>query len=203
MSPSDLNSLGLGVDVQLISKGVVADDAYISRRAWNFAILGECPFHPLGGCGVERLGSYPRVWPKGCRIPRFWCSLAGRSISLLPESLAAGVSGSLDSIEASVEVIEALGISAAVDVVYPANADDAISLESARRSLRRRAGWVYPMLIAVVTLFADRFVGVAPTLRSMRLALGVDRVLVPLRLIVETHLAALQRPFGLCARASA
>ena len=189
--------------MQTLWKGTVADEAYVSRRAWRFAILDACPFHPAGGCGVERLGSYPRIWPQGCRIPRFWCPLASCSISLLPESLAAGVTGSLDAIECAVDAIETGGITSAVDVVHPADAEDASGLEAARRSLRRRARWVYPTLVTIVSLLADRLSGVAPTLRAMRVALGVDRVLVAVRSVAEMHLGEVARPLGFRARVSA
>lgn len=200
LSPGDWTSLGLGVDVQTLWKGIVADEVYVSRRAWQFAILDACPLHPAGGCGVERLGSYPRLWPKGCRIPRFWCPLASCSISLLPESLAAGIRGPLDAIETAAEAVESVGITASVDAIFPPDADDAIGLVAATRALRRRSRWVRAVLAAIITLMPDRFVGVAPTLTAMRAALGVERVLVMLRSIAETHLDALARPFGFRAR---
>ena len=203
LSPGDWNSLGLGVDVQLLLKGIVADEAYVSRRAWEHAILDACPFHPGGGCGVTRHGSYPRIWPAGCRIARFWCPVAGTSISLLPESLAAGVRGPLDAIEAAMDAIETHGVAGAVEVVLPANTDDAVGLTSATRWLRRRARWVRSFFVALVTLLADRFAGVAPTLSAIRAELGVERVLVALRRVAETHLSALARPFGFRARAGA
>lgn len=203
LSPGDWNSLGLGVDVQVLLKGLVADEAYVTGRGWEHAILGECPLHPEGGCGVGGHGSYARVWPEGCRIARFWCPVARVSISLLPESLAAGVTGSLDAIEAAAEAVEAHGLAAAVEVVLPADADDAVGLVGATRWVRRRARWVDGLLLALVTLMADRFAGVAPTLAGLRAALGVERVLVALRPIAERHLSALARPFGLQARARA
>lgn len=203
LSPGDSYSLGLGVDVQLLAKGIVADEAYVSRRAWEYAILDACPFHPDGGCGVERLGSYPRIWPVGCRIARFWCPVAGASISLLPESLAAGVTGSLDAIEDAMDAIEAHGVAASVEAVLPSDADDAVGLTSATRWLRRRARWVRSLLVAIVTLLTDRFAGVAPTLAAIRAALGAERALVALRPIAEAHLSTLARPFGFRARAGA
>ena len=204
MSPGDWSSLGLGVcDVQLLAKGIVADGAYVSRRAWEYAILDTCPFHPAGGCGVERLGSSPRVWPAGCRIARFWCPVASKSISLLPESLAAGITGPLEAIEAAADAVESVGVTAAVDMIFPPDADEAIGLVTATRALRRRSHWVHALLVAVITLLPDRFVGVAPTLVAMRAALGVDRVLVALRSIAEAHLDALARPFGFRARGRA
>jgi len=141
--------------VQILSKGTVADEAYVSGRAWERAILVACPLHPEGGCGVQRLGSYPRVWPAGCRIPRFYCPVARVSISLLPESLAAGIRGSLDAVERAAEQVETLGITAAVDEVHPADAPNVIGLAGAIRSLRRRARWVRAVLVAVVTLIGS------------------------------------------------
>ena len=85
----------------------------------------------------------------------------------------------------------------------PADVEDAIGLEAARRSLRRRARWVYPTLITLVSLLADRLSGVAPTLHAMRIALGVERVLVALRSVAEMHLGAVARPLGFRARVSA
>jgi hypothetical protein len=143
------------------------------------------------------------VWPAGCRIARFWCPVAEHSISLLPESLAAGLTGPLEAIEDAAEVVESVGMSAAVDAVFPSDADDAIGLVAATRALRRRVRWVHAVLVAVVTLLPARFVGVAPTLAAMRGALGVDRVLVVLRSLAEEHLGALARPFGFCARGRA
>ena len=200
VSPGDSYSLGLDVGVQLLWKEVDADEAYVSGRAWERAILSECPFHPGGGCGVERLGSYPRVWPEGCRIARFWCPVARASISLLPESLAAGVTGSLDAIEAVVDSVEAHGVAGAVEVVFPVDGEKFVGTTTATRSLRRRVRWVRSLLLAVVTLLADRFVGIAPTLESLRAALRVERVLVALRRLPELDLLSIARPLGFRAR---
>lgn len=183
--------------MQLIWKDVVADEAYVSGRAWERAILCECPLHLDGGCRIERLGSYRRVWPRGCRIPRFWCPVAGTSISLLPETLAAGVTGSLDTIEAAVDAVDAHGIAGAVEVVFPADAERFVGVTSALRLLRRRVRWVRAVLLAIVTLLADRFAGIAPTLEAMREALGTSRVLVALRALPEIDVGLFAHPLGL------
>lgn len=202
VSPGDSHSLGLGVDddMQLLLKGVVADEAYVSGRSWERELLGECPFHKAGGCGLRRLGSYPRVWPEGCRVGRYLCPVQGTTISLLPQSLAAGVTGPLAAIERAADAVERLGAEGAVDEVHPADDDEAIGHVGAVRSVRRRATWVRSTLLAIVTLLPARFIGVEPTLAGLRAALGVESVLVELRRLVEEHLGILPRPFGFRAR---
>lgn len=181
----------------------VAEDRYVSERAWERAILDECPFHPEGGCGVERLGSYPRVTPEGARVARFWCPLAAASISLLPTFLAARYRGTLDAFEATALAVEDAGsIAATVEIVHPSGDENAIGLEGARRSIRRRVRRVRAVLLAVITLMPERFAGATPSVRALRVALATDRVLVTLRALVAEHLGALLCPLGFRARAS-
>lgn len=190
--------------MQIPWKVPVADDRYVADRAWERAVLCACPFHPAGGCGVQRLGTYGRVSPAGTRVARWWCPVARKSISLLPEFLAARLSGTLDEVEAIVVAVEeAGGVTAAVDTAHPADADDAIGLEGALRSMRRRVRAVRSSLLAIITLLPERFAGVAPTITSMRAALSTDRALVALREVAAQHLSALPPPLGFVARASA
>jgi len=189
--------------VQLLWKCPLSDERYVSERAWESAILDSCPFHAEGGCGLERLGTYARVAPAGARVPRWWCPTAGTSISLLPSFLAARLSGTLAAVEAVVAAVESAGsVATAVDVVHPPDADDAIGLVGALRSIRRRVTAVRAALLAIATLMAERFVGVAPTLASFRAALGCERVLVRVRELGERHLGALPVPLGFRARGS-
>jgi len=189
--------------VQLFWNCPLSDERYVSERAWESAILDNCPFHPEGGCGVERLGSYARVAPAGVRVPRWWCPRQRASVSLLPSFLAARLSGTLAEVEDVVaEVESAGGISAAVDTVHPPDADGAISLTSALRWIRRRVAAVRAALLAILTLMPERFVGLQPTLAAFREALGAERVLVELRANVARHLGALPVPLGFRARAS-
>ena len=136
-------------------------------------------------------------------MARFWCPLARVSISLLPTFLAARMSGSLDEVEAVVLAVEqAGGVAAAVDVVHPADAQRAIGAVCASRSIRRRLQSVRAALLAVVSLFAERLAGVAPTITALRLALGTDHVLVAVRGLAARHLGALPSPLGLRTRVS-
>ncbi len=189
--------------MQICWKCPVTDEHYVTQRAWEGAILDKCPFHPEGGCGLERLGSYSRVEPEGARIPRWWCPQKRQSISLLPSFLAARLQGTLDAVERVVMAVEAAGgLAAAVDVVHPPDAEAAIGVAGALRSMRRRVQAVGAALLAIATLLPERFAGVRATLAAFREALGGDRVLGRLRDIAERHLGALPSPFGFRARVS-
>ena len=204
MSPRVWPTRGLGGDVQALWKGFDAADRYVTDRAWEKAVLCECPFHPQGGCGLRKLGTYSRVAPEGVRVARFWCPLARRSVSLLPAFLAARMPGTLDEVEAVVLAVEQAGsIAAAVEQVHPADAERAIGPVCAERSIRRRLQPVCAALLAVVTLFPERFRDITPTIAALREALGTDRVLVTVRCIAEQHLGALPAPFGFLQRAGA
>ena len=188
--------------VQLLWKCPFADERYVSESAWERAILDCCPFHPEGGCGLEKLGTYARVEPAGAQIPRWWCPKEGASISLLPSFLAARLSGTLAAVEDVVAKVEAAGsVAAAVDAVHPPDADAAIGLACALRAIRRRVAAVRAALLAIATLMPERFAGVLPTLASFRERLGTERVLLVVRELAERHINALPAPLGFCARA--
>ena len=190
--------------MQALWKGFDAADRYVTDRAWEKAVLYECPFHPQGGCGLRKLGTYRRVAPEGVRVARFWCPLARRSVSLLPAFLAARMPGTLDEVEAVVLAVEQAGsIAAAVEQVHPADAERAIGPVCAERSIRRRVQPVCAALLAVITLLPERFRGIMPTIAALREALGTDRVLVAVRCIAEQHLGALPTPLGFLHRARA
>ena len=157
--------------------------------------------HPEGGCGLQRLGSYGRVSPAGVRIARWWCPVARRSISLLPTFLAAHLSGTLDEVEAVVAAVEqAGGVTAALEAVHPAEAEGAIGLQGALRSMRRRVSAVHAALLAIITLMPERFAGTTPTIEGLRMALSTDHVLVALRELAARHIPALPAPLGFAAR---
>ena len=204
VGPRVWNTRGPDGDVQVLWKEFTAADRYVADREWERAILGDCPFHPQGGCGLRKLGTYRRVQPEGTRVARYWCPQARASISLLPAFLAARMRGTLDEIEAVVDAVEQTGsIAAAVEQVHPADAVRPIGLVCAQRAIRRRLSAVRATLLAVVTLLPERLASVAPTLHALRAALGVDHVLVAVRGIIERHLNVLPMPLGFRNRASA
>lgn len=188
--------------MQVLWKCPLTDERYVTQRAWESAVLDGCPFHPEGGCGLERLGSYRRVEPPGARVPRWWCPRQRESISLLPSFLAARLRGTLATVERVVAEVEAAGgMSAAVDAVHPPDAEKPVGFVGALRSIRRRVRAVRAALLAAVTLLPERFAGVSPTLAAFREVLGGGAVLVRLRELTERHLGALPAPFGFRARA--
>lgn len=197
MSPRDWSSRGpVSTDVQMVWSPPVADAQYVAERGWECAVLDACPFHPGGGCGVARHGSYPRVSPAGTRVARFYCPQARATISLLPSFLAVRLSGTLDAVEVVVEVVESSSsMAAAAEKLRPADAEHAVTSISALRWVRRRMKAVREALLALVTLMPDAL-GCAPTLHALRTHLGVDRVLVELRRIGAAHLRALPPPLG-------
>lgn len=190
--------------MQIPWKSPVADDRYVADRAWERAELCACPMHPEGGCGVQRLGTYSRVSPAGARVARWWCPVARKSISLLPSFLAARLSGTLDEVEAVVAAVEQRGgVTAALEAVHPAEAEGAIGLQGALRSMRRRVGAVHAALLAIITLMPERFAGTIATIGDLRLALSTDRVLVALRELAARLLPVLPTPLGFAARVRA
>jgi hypothetical protein len=188
--------------MQLLLELPLSDERYVSERGWERAILERCPFHPEGGCGLEKLGTYGRVEPVGVRVPRWWCPKERRSISLLPAFLAARLSGTLARVDDAVAAAEEAGsVAAAIDVVRPPESD-AVGLVCAQRWLRRRVSAVRAALLAIVTLMPERFTGVAPTLTGFREALGDGRVLPTLRGIAQRYLGTLPVPLGFRARSA-
>jgi hypothetical protein len=114
------------------------------------------------------------------------------------------MSGTLDAVEAAVLAVEQLGsVASAAEHVHPADADHAVGVVCAQRSIRRRLRAVRAALLAIVTLVPERLRGIAPTITALRVALGTERVLVAMRGIAERHLGALPAPLGFRTRASA
>ena len=121
----------------------VPDAGYVAGRAWEHAVLVECPLHPGAGCNVVGHGSYGRVSPPGMRVPRFLCATRGGTFSLLPSFLACRVTGTLDDIEEAAAVAEgARTWEEAVEELRPGDAEDAVTLPAALRWLVRvTAAW--------------------------------------------------------------
>jgi len=70
------------------------------------------------GDAAFRYGTYPRVRPPGTLIARWYCPLARRTVSALPDCLASNYSGALVELEAIVlAVAQAPALSRAADVL--------------------------------------------------------------------------------------
>ena len=93
-----------GVQVRLATPTTSED--YVAGKLWRLATLTACPWHPAGGCGFCRHGTYERVRPRGALIARWYCPRARRTVSALPDCLASQYSGTLADLEATVLAVE-------------------------------------------------------------------------------------------------
>jgi hypothetical protein len=125
------------------------------------------------------------------RVARWYCPTGHTSFSLLPDCLAARLSGDLDEVEHVVAAVEAApSVQAAADALRSHD----VYLPAAIRWVRRRLRPVRAVLLALVTLLPD-LAGCAPTLRALGERLGTP-VLRRVREQAEPHLAALAAPVG-------
>ena len=174
-----------------LATGLTSEE-YVRREGWRSASLERCPLHPEGGCGFARHGTYERAEPPGCRIARWYCRKGRTTLSLLPDCLCSRLTGSLDDVEAVVATAEAApSREAASEALRPE-----LELPGALRWVRRRVRLVHAGLAAVIGLLPSLLAGRAPTVTSLRSALGTESALVLLRAEVGAQLAALPPPLG-------
>ena len=95
-----------GGEVQARYKTELSAEDYVSSKAWWNANPPSCPFHPAGGCTLVPHGSYGRKTPAGTRVRRFLCKASGRTVSMLPDCLAAHLCGKLEEVERVVRAAE-------------------------------------------------------------------------------------------------
>ena len=170
----------------------LTSEEYVSQKGWLAARLERCPFHPEGGCGFGRHGTYPRVSPPGCLIARWYCRTAHATISLLPDFICSRLTGALVEVEAVVAAADGAPTQeSASEVLRPD-----IELPGALRWMRRRTGLVHAALTAVIGLLPGLLAGCKPTVTSVRSALGAEVALVRLRLELAPHLGELPPPLG-------
>lgn len=165
---------------------------YVAGKLWRLATLAHCPWHPGGGCGFCRHGTYERVRPPGALIARWYCPKARRTVSALPDCLASHYSGTLADLEAMVLAVEHTPSRA----LAAEQLRTEIELPGALRYLDRLCRSVHGTLAAVRGLKPQRFGAVAPTLQAFAAVLGTDSVLVCLRGSVAHYLPQLSTPFG-------
>ena len=170
----------------------LTSEEYVKQKAWRSASLLCCPFHPKGGCGLARHGSYPRVSPPGCQIARWYCHTAHTTISLLPECLCSRLTSTLCEVEAVVAAFEAAPSQEAASEAIRLD----IELPGALRWMRRRVRLVHAGLAAAIGLLPVLFAGCKPTVASFRSVIGAESALLYLRGTAASHLAALPPPLG-------
>ena len=165
---------------------------YVRQRAWLNASLSCCPLHPQGGCGFARHGTYARVSPPGTLVARWYCPTGRRTFSLLPDCLAARLTGTLAEVEA---VVRAAEQAPSLEAACAALRLD-IELPGALRWVGRRVQAVHAALHLLRGLLPERFGGCEATLAACGERLGVAEVLVALRGIAAALLPVLLKPLG-------
>lgn len=184
--------------VQLRFATDLTSDEYVSQQAWRYASLDRCPFHPGGGCGIRRHGTYSRQEPPGTKIARWYCRRAQATVSLLPDCLAAKLPGSLAEVEQVIATVEdAATVEWAADGLRPD-----VQMPARLRWVGRRRAHVYAGLVGLRTLMPDELADCAPTIGSFRNALRVLPVLPLLRAVGAEHLHVLPPPLGFGPRRS-
>ncbi len=184
----------LGVQVQLIHETDLSAEEYVSTQAWRGAKLERCPRHPGGGCRFGRHGTYGRKYPDGMRIARHYCRDTPETFSMLPQFMAAGVAGTLDTIEEGAAAVESeAGLAAAAERMRPARR---CHPRAARRWIRRRDTWVSALLTIVIGLFPGQFAGTPVRISAFREHAGTGSALTALRLLCVSHLQSLPAPVG-------
>jgi hypothetical protein len=166
---------------------------YVSQEAWRDASLPRCPLHPQGGCGFARHGTYARRSPPGTLIARWYCRTGHRTFSLLPDCLAARLSGTLAEVEAVVCAVEQAGRLEAACAELRLD----IELPGALRWVRRR---VQASLHLLKGLLPQLFAPLPTTLTAFAERLGVAAVLCTLRQIAAAFLQQLPAPLGFAPR---
>ncbi|WP_300988896.1 hypothetical protein [Thiocapsa sp.] len=136
---------------------------YVIQQAWLDASLPRCPLHPQGGCHFARHGTYARVSPPGTRVARWYCPEGHRTFSLLPDCLAARLSGTLAEVEA---VVSAAEQAPSLEALCKQHRLD-IELPGALRWVRRRVQDVHSALHRIKGILGEPFALVEPTSRRL------------------------------------
>ena len=166
-------------------------ETYISAKLWQHATLNCCPWHPGGGCGFARHGTYSRVKPANTRIRRWYCPKARRTVSALPDCLASHRSGTLDQCEAVVRAVEqAPSLATACESMRTD-----IELPGALRYITRMVRAIHSALQSIKGLFPAQFL-CEPTLSAFSAVVDTPSTLMGLRAIGSRYLPQLPTPLG-------
>ena len=178
------------VQMRLATRSTGED--YVTGKLWCLATIKCCPWHPNGGCGFCRHGTYPRVKPAGTLIARWYCPTARRTLSALPDCLASHFSGTLNELEAHVHAVELASSLAAATKHLRTD----IELPGALRYLSRLCHAIHSALRIIRGLDLVTFLATEPRVSDFSAVLGTDSVLRCLREQCACHLQQLPTPLG-------
>ncbi len=177
-----VRAVSSAVQVRLATLSTGED--YVTEKQWLRATLRACPWHPEGGCGFCRHGTYPRVRPRETLIARWYCPTARRTVSALPDALASHFSGTLAEIEAHVLAVEQSASLAAAASTRRLE----IELPGALRYLSRLCKAVHKALNICRGLQPTALSGVPATLVGFAHGLDEEHVLTRLRHLMTPYL---------------
>ena len=170
----------------------ITSEDYINGKLWQHATLNACPWHPKGGCGFSRHGTYSRVKPANTRVARWYCPKAKHTVSALPDCLASHRSGTLEECEAIVRTVERCS---SREIACQFLRTD-IELPGALRYVARLVRDIHQALAGIKGLYPLRFTQM-PTIQAF--SEQVDHqyaVLMSLRQISSPYLHQLPTPLG-------
>lgn len=167
----------------------LTSDQYVKQQGWQSARLDKCPLHRKGGCDLARHTAYVRAG--GFVVPRFYCRKGRTTFSLLPEFLAARMTGTLAEVEAVAVAAQAEPTQEAAAMKLRPD----IEPPGALRWMRRRTQPIAMACLAVGTLYPGQFLPPA-TLANMRRQKGTTALLQYMRELAEPQLQSLPTPLG-------
>jgi len=173
-------------------------EQYVAQKAWEAASLERCPDHPEGGCGFGRHGTYGRKCPVACQVARWYCPMGHKTYSLLPDCLAAQMTGTLHAAQQAAAAVErGEPVQPLGDLLRPADeAADAVGLAAGVQWIKRRSRNVIAGLLVVAGLMPEVFGDCSPTVDGFAQRLGSEAVLVRLRQRCAAHLQRVPAPIG-------
>ncbi len=173
----------------------LTSEEYVKQQAWLSARIDRCPLGKGDRCAFGRHTAYERVG--GCLVARYYCRTCKTTFSLLPEFLAARLSGTLADVEQAVLAAEQASTQEAAAIA----ARPDIGVAGALRWLYRRTGPIEAACLALGTLYPESFSAPA-TVTHLRQQCATDAVLVHMRAHFDrdNRLASLPSPLGFCPR---
>jgi hypothetical protein len=136
-------------------------------------------------------------------VPRWYCRKAGHTVSLLPTFAAAGLPGTLDSIEQGVVAFERERQAGATVAQAAQWTRPDIEAQGALRWVRRRVQWVGAALALLVGCAPELVTRCELAVTALRDVLHTQHVLVRVREIAAVQLQHAPRPVGLAPAGSA